>query len=266
MSQATVLDDLTRTHYLEFCVGCGCGYDRRLSTRAFCIFKKLLENFGDKTFWVRPVHIDARNRLSSVTHQHIQNVLLKAKSGDQDSIGELLSVYRDYLLGIAVARLDPRIRARCNPSDVVQETLLEAFRDFHQFRGGLEREFLAWIRQILANNLARMVEVHLLTDKRDLRRERRIEPLPNASSSRLENRDHWFTDNGASPSSALQKKEQLSAVLERISRLPSNYRDVLILRHIEDLSFDEVASRLGKSAGAVRMIWLRALEQLRDLR
>ena len=202
--------------------------------------------------------------MNSVTHQHIQNVLEKAKSGDQDSVGELLGVYRDYLLGIAVARLDPRIRARCNPSDVVQETLLEAFRDFHQFRGGLEREFLAWIRQILANNLARMVEIHLLTDKRDLRRERRIEPVTNASGSRLENRDHWFTDSGASPSSALHKKEQLSAVLERISRLPSNYRDVLILRHIEDLPFDEVASRLGKSTGAVRMIWLRALEQLRE--
>ena len=55
--------------------------------------------------------------MNSVTHQHIQNVLEKAKSGDQDSVGELLGVYRDYLLGIAVARLDPRIRARCNPSD-----------------------------------------------------------------------------------------------------------------------------------------------------
>ncbi|MDX1927549.1 MAG: sigma-70 family RNA polymerase sigma factor [Pirellulaceae bacterium] len=210
------------------------------------------------------MQLDARNRLSSITHQHIQNVLQKAKSGDQESVGELLGVYRDYLLGIAVARLDPRIRARCNPSDVVQETMLEAYRDFHQFRGGHEREFLAWIRQILANNLARMVEVHLLTDKRDLRRERRIEPLPNASGSRLENRDHWFTDNGSSPSSILQKKEQLSAVLERIARLPSNYRDVLILRHIEDLPFDEVGARLGKSAGAVRMLWLRALEQLRE--
>ncbi len=208
--------------------------------------------------------VEARFSLSSITHQHIQNVLQKAKGGDQDSVGELLGVYRDYLLGIAVARIDPRIRARCNPSDIVQETLLEAFRDFHQFRGGLEREFLAWIRQILANNLARMVEVHLLTDKRDLRRERRIEPLPNASGSRLEHRDHWFTDNGTSPSSAMQKKEQLSAVLERISRLPSNYRDVLLLRHIEELPFEEVANRLGKSAGAVRMIWLRALEQLRE--
>jgi RNA polymerase sigma-70 factor, ECF subfamily len=203
--------------------------------------------------------------LSSITHQHIQDVLERAKKGDASCVGELLSVYREYLLGIAVARLDPRIRARCNPSDVVQETLLEAFRDFHQFRGGLEREFLAWIRQILANNLARMVELHLLTDKRDMRRERSLDMSLDANGSRLERRDHWFTDGGTSPSSALNQKEQLQTTLERISKLPSHYRDVLLLRHIEELSFEEVAERLGKSSGAVRMIWLRALEQLRQI-
>jgi RNA polymerase sigma-70 factor, ECF subfamily len=202
--------------------------------------------------------------LSSKTQQHIQSVLERAKGGDAACVGELLGVYRDYLLGIAVARLDPRIRTRCTPSDVVQETLLEAFRDFHQFRGGLEREFLAWIRQILANNMARMVEQHLLTDKRDIRRERRIELLPGINESKLEKRDHWFTDGGASPSSVMHKKEQLTTMLARIGKLPAHYRDVLLLRHIEELSFDEVANRLGKSAGAVRMIWLRALEQLRD--
>ncbi len=196
--------------------------------------------------------------------QHIQNVLQKAKAGDAASVGELLAVYRDYLLGIAVARLDPRVRARCNPSDVVQETLMEAYRDFHQFRGGLEREFLAWIRQILSNNLARMVELHLLTDKRDLRRERPIEQNV-VGESRLERRDYWLTDSGQSPSSAMQRQEQLASMLERINKLPAHYRDVLLLRHIEELSFDAVAERLGKSAGAVRMIWLRALEQLREV-
>lgn len=206
----------------------------------------------------------ARSSLSPNQSQHIQNVLEKAKAGDTSCVGELLAVYRDYLLGIAVAKLDPRVRARCNPSDVVQETLLEAYRDFHQFRGGLEREFLAWIRQILSNNLARMVELHLLTDKRDLRRERPIEQAV-VGESKLERRDYWLTDDGKSPSSVLQKKEQLASMLERINKLPAHYRDVLLLRHIEELSFDDVAARVGKSAGAVRMIWLRALEQLREV-
>ena len=206
----------------------------------------------------------ARSSLSPNQSHYIQNVLEKAKAGDASCVGELLAVYRDYLLGIAVAKLDPRVRARCNPSDVVQETLMEAFRDFHQFRGGLEREFLAWIRQILSNNLARMVELHLLTDKRDMRRERPIEQAV-VGESKLERRDYWLTDDGKSPSSVLQKKEQLATMLERINKLPAHYRDVLLLRHIEELSFDDVAVRVGKSTGAVRMIWLRALEQLREV-
>jgi len=203
--------------------------------------------------------------LSSISKISVQEVLQKAQDGDSQCLGELLSVYRGYLLGIAVARLDVRVRARCNPSDIVQETMLEAFRDFHQFRGGLEREFLAWIRQILANNLARAVQTHLLTGKRDMRREQQIDPHSTSNSSRLENHTHWFTEQAASPSSLLQRSEQLSVVLNRMSELPSHYRDVLVLRHIEELTFDEVAARLGKTSGAVRMIWLRALETLREV-
>ena len=217
------------------------------------------------TIWPSSGHwLLARSSLSPNQSQYVQNVLEKAKAGDASCVGELLGVYRDYLLGIAVAKLDPRVRARCNPSDVVQETLMEAFRDFHQFRGGLEREFLAWIRQILSNNLARMVELHLLTDKRDMRRERPIEQAV-VGESKLERRDYWLTDDCQSPSSVLQNKEQLATMLERINKLPAHYRDVLLLRHIEELSFDDVAMRVGKSAGAVRMIWLRALEQLREV-
>ena len=203
--------------------------------------------------------------MSSISQYRVQEVLKRAQDGDSESLGELLSVYRGYLLGIAVARLDLRVRARCNPSDIVQETMLEAFRDFHHFRGGLEREFLAWIRQILANNLLKAVQTHLLTEKRDIRREQQIDPRSQSYGSRLEKQTNWFTDRGASPSSVLQKREQLSVVLEQISKLPSHYRDVLVLRHIEELSFDDVAARLGKSSGAVRMIWLRALETLREV-
>jgi RNA polymerase sigma-70 factor, ECF subfamily len=206
-----------------------------------------------------------RISLSSISQFRVQQVLQKAQNGDSHCLGELLGVYRGYLLGIAVARLDPRVRARCNPSDIVQETMLEAFRDFHQFRGGLEREFLAWIRQILANNLARAVQTHVLTEKRDLRREMQIEPCTTENGSRLEKQTNWFTDRIGSPSSILQKREQLSVVMERMSKLPSHYRDVLVLRHIEELPFEEIAVRLGKTSGAVRMIWLRALETLREV-
>lgn len=174
-------------------------------------------------------------------------------------------MYRGYLLAIAVARIDPRLRPRCDPSDIVQETMLEAFRDFHQFRGQLESEFLGWIRQILAHNLARAVKQHVLVEKRDVRKEVSATIESSSNQSRLEMRQHWFADSAASPSSLVQRQEQLQNVLDRVAKLPSHYRDVLLLRHIEELSFDEVAKRLGKSSGAVRMIWLRALETLREV-
>ncbi|MEQ1827910.1 MAG: sigma-70 family RNA polymerase sigma factor [Pirellula sp.] len=198
----------------------------------------------------------------TVSNQRIRDVIQKAQNGDAQSLGELLAVYRGYLIGIAVAKLDPRLRARCNPSDIVQETMLEAFRDFPQFRGELEREFLAWIRQILANNLARAVQTHLLANKRDVRREKQIGAA--SSGSRLEKQENWIAGKDASPSSVLQKKELLHNVLNRVAKLPPHYRDVLVLRHIEEMPFEEIATRLGKSSGAVRMIWLRALESLRE--
>jgi RNA polymerase sigma-70 factor, ECF subfamily len=202
---------------------------------------------------------------NSALNTKVSEILVKAKRGDHESIGLLLDTYRGYLLGIAVAKMDSRLRARCNASDIVQDTLLEAFRDFHQFRGGMEREFLAWIRQILANNLARAIQTHVLTDKRDLRREVTIQPALGSHPSRLERRDQWLAESDISPSSKLQKKEELDSVLNRIAKLPAHYRDVLVLRHFEELSFEEVAQRLGKSSGAVRMIWVRALESLREI-
>lgn len=192
-------------------------------------------------------------------------VLQRALEGHTSELEELLSMYRGYLLALAVARMDPRLRPRCDASDIVQETMLEAFRDFRQFRGQHESEFLGWIRQILAHNLACAVKQHLLVEKRDIRKEIENPMHLTSSESRLEIRENWFVDSAASPSSIVQKQEQLQNVLDRIAKLPSHYRDVLLLRHIEELSFEEVAQRLGKTSGAVRMIWLRALESLREV-
>ncbi|MBL8870543.1 MAG: sigma-70 family RNA polymerase sigma factor [Planctomycetaceae bacterium] len=192
-------------------------------------------------------------------------VLKKALEGHASELEELLSMYRGYLLALAVARMDPRLRPRCDASDIVQDTMLEAFRDFRQFRGQQESEFLGWIRQILAHNLACAVKQHVLVEKRDIRKEVETPMQLAANESRLEMHENWFVDSAASPSSIVQKQEQLQSVLDRISKLPSHYRDVLLLRHIEELSFEEVAQRLGKTSGAVRMIWLRALESLREV-
>jgi RNA polymerase sigma-70 factor (ECF subfamily) len=83
----------------------------------------------------------------------------------------LLELYANYLRVLAASNIGRRLRARVSPSDVVQETFFEAHRDFAKFNGHTEREFMAWLRRILVNNLARLVERHLQADKRDVRRE-----------------------------------------------------------------------------------------------
>src|SRR5215470_14764130 len=101
----------------------------------------------------------------------------RAKRGSKSSLGSLLEQYRNYLVVLAATQIEKRLQPRVSPSDVVQETMLRAHKNFAQFRGTTEPELLAWLRQILVNNLARFVEQHVLAARRDVRREVSIERL-----------------------------------------------------------------------------------------
>ena len=194
-------------------------------------------------------------------------LLAEAKSGMVESLGSLLELYANYLRLLAASQIDRRLRARVSPSDVVQETFYEAQRDFNQFRGGTERELLAWLRRILVNNLARLVERHVLAAKRDVRREISLERIGAAverSSARLE---EVLVDQGASPSSNVQNRERAAILADLLAELPGDYAEVLLSRHVKGLPFKEVAEQMERSEGAVRMLWMRAIGRLRrDLR
>ena len=85
----------------------------------------------------------------------------RARCGDAEKLGALLENYRNYLSVLAMTQIDRRLLPRVSPSDVVQETVLRACNKFAQFRGGTEAELLAWLRQILVNNLANFIEKHM---------------------------------------------------------------------------------------------------------
>jgi RNA polymerase sigma-70 factor (ECF subfamily) len=192
-------------------------------------------------------------------------LLTQALGGAEGCRGQLLQLYSNYLKLLARAQLDERIRARVSPSDVVQESLLEAHRDFAQFRGRSANEFLAWLRQILVHNLAHVLDRHLTAEKRDVRREVAMEAI-GASLERSAMRFvQVLADDSASPSAAAMQQEQLLALADALTELPEDYRDVIVLRHMEALSFKEIAERMQRSEGAVRMLWLRAMDQLRSL-
>jgi RNA polymerase sigma-70 factor (ECF subfamily) len=146
----------------------------------------------------------------------------------------------------------------------VQEAFFEAHRDFNQFRGQSTAEFVAWLRRIVVNNILRVVEQHLLAEKRDVRREISLDEIGRRleqSTVRLETLLAVETD---SPSHCAVRREHEIQLADALAELPDDYREIIVLRHIEDLPFEEVAHRMDRSAGAVRMLWLRAIKTLRE--
>lgn len=191
-------------------------------------------------------------------------LLAQAKTGSSESLGRLLQLYRNYLRILVVAQLEAKLRSRVSPSDVVQETFFEAHRDFTKFRGETTPEFLGWLRRILVNNLHTVIEKHVLAGKRDVRREISVDRLGAALEKSTMRLEAILPDPGATPSVHLQRREMRSELADQLAALPADYREVIVMRHLEGLPFEEIGVRMERSAGAVRMLWLRAIKQLRE--
>ncbi len=187
----------------------------------------------------------------------------RARQGSQSSLGQLLQHYRNYLVVLAATQIEKRLQPRVSPSDAVQETLLRAHKNFGQFRGTTEQELLAWLRQILVNNLAKFVEQHMLAARRDVRREISLERIGAALERSTIQLAALVPDSEKSPSMAVEEREEAVVLADRLAQLPGDYRRVLVLRNLQGLSFDEVAAKMDRSVGAARMLWLRAIDRLR---
>jgi RNA polymerase sigma-70 factor (ECF subfamily) len=183
-------------------------------------------------------------------------VLHTARSGCEATVWDLLALCRDYLLQVAADRLDPALRAKANPSDLVHETLLEAYRDFAAFRGHSEAEWLGWLRRMLVHNLANFERRYFGTAMRQARREVSLAAAGPADA---------VASPGASPSSVLIAGERDRAVERHLQRLPEDYRLVILWHNRDGLAFDEIGRRLGRSVAAVRRLWSRAIDRLQEV-
>lgn len=170
--------------------------------------------------------------------------------------------YQPWLTLLARVEIDSRFHGKFSESDAVQQTLMEAWQDWDNFRGENEQQRLAWLRKILAHQLAHLARHFAGTQKRNVAREVSIEHSLAQSSMRL---DAMLVAPTRSPADSLDQREQQLALAATLERLPADYRDVLVMRHLEDLTHAEVADRMGRSVGAVRMLWVRALAQLREI-
>lgn len=183
--------------------------------------------------------------------------LASARAGSLDALGQALQTCRNYLLQIASQELDSDLRAKGGASDLVQETFLEAQRDFACFRGNSSAELLGWLRQILVNNVANFTRRYL-AGKRDLGRE---VSLADADSERSE---PGLADSGLTPSTQAVEREQAESMWLALAQLPDDYRQVLILRFQEGRSFDEIGVLMNRTPQAARKLWSRAMDRLRQ--
>jgi RNA polymerase sigma-70 factor, ECF subfamily len=172
-----------------------------------------------------------------------------------------LEHFRNYLVLLARLKLDRKLQAKLDASDVVQQTLLEAHQALESFRGDDTAAQAAWLRQILARNLANAVR-DLTRGKRDVRKERSLNADLDASASRLEG---WLAAEQSSPSQKLERHERAVCLAEALAQLPPTQRDAVVLRHFQQMSLAEIAAELDCTTAAVTGLLQRGLKNLRNL-
>jgi RNA polymerase sigma-70 factor, ECF subfamily len=182
-------------------------------------------------------------------------------AGPDQVVATELERYRSWLGLLARLQVDARFRAKFDPSDIVQQTLLEAVRDWPQFRGGSEAELAAWLRQILAHVQLHEVRRYGGAQRRDIGREVSLEEALAESSRRL---GAALAAPGSSPSEQAGRHELELRLADALARLPVDHAEIIVLRNVEGLSHEEAARRMGRGVGAVRMLWIRALARLRQ--
>jgi RNA polymerase sigma-70 factor (ECF subfamily) len=189
-----------------------------------------------------------------------EHLLRLARAGSSPALGQLLELYRRYLTLLARLQVSRRLQGKADAEDLVQDTFLKVARDFALFQGTTEKEWLGWLRQVLAWQVAHLVRRYLGTQRRDARLERELEADVDQSSRLL---GVVLAAPGSTPSQRAARREQAVLLADALDRLPGHYREVLILRHLEGLSVAEVAGRLGRSVDSVKNLWTRALGRLR---
>lgn len=199
--------------------------------------------------------------VNSVTRPSIEQLIALARQGDTEALGQVLELFRNYMKLLARLQIDRRFQGKVDPSDLVQETFLESHRDFAAFRGSTEREFVAWLRKILVRNLVDRVGRYYGAKRRDVGLERSLQDEVDRSSEML---GRQFMAGGSTPSEKAQQRETSVRLADALQRLPPHYREVLVLRHLQQLSFAEVAKRMNRSVDSVDKIWVRALACLRS--
>lgn len=193
--------------------------------------------------------------------RQVSELIAAVRLGNEAAIDQLLGQVEPWLFVLARSRIESRFAAKFESADVVQQTLVQAARDLGDFRGASEAEFLAWIRRILAHVLAHEIRRYAGTQMRDLDCEVSLDRDLTSVSHRL---GDLLPGEGPTPSQGAIKTDRQLQLARLLARLSADDREVLVLRHVEGMAYEEIARRMNRQPGAVRMLWVRALARLRQ--
>jgi RNA polymerase sigma-70 factor, ECF subfamily len=183
-----------------------------------------------------------------------QTILDEARRGDSIALGAILEHFRPYIRTISEALCEGKLLGKLDDSDLVQESLLIAHRGFQEFQGASIPQLARWLRRIVIRCFGHELRKFRGTRKRDASREKsidRLEDIPNSSQT--------------SPSELAIREEQSAMIVEALAELSEEMQTVLLGRHVDDLSYAEIARGLGRTESAVRVLYTRALHRLREL-
>ena len=194
--------------------------------------------------------------LVSLDADQFVELVEQAQAGSDEAREEVLRSLQSYLLAIANREMYSALRPKVGASDLVQRTLHQAEQGLHNFQGATQEKLLAWVKQILRNEINQVRRTYFATDKRDIRRE-----VPASGDSNLRRQ---IVDTCPTPATEAALQEEAARLRKAMAQLSADHRNVLMLRNWERLSFQDIGVRMDRSADAAKKLWARALAQLRE--
>ena len=183
--------------------------------------------------------------------------LIAARAGSRQALGELLNSYRNYLHLVAVQKLGLDLQPKVGASDLVQDTFVDAQKDFAEFQGTTSAEFANWLERMLVHNIVDCVRQFRETEKRQINREVSLDQVGADGQPVID------VEQASTPSGHAVAREEEVRLERELSRLPDDYRQAIVLRNHGGRSFEEIGNLLNRSPDAARKLWGRAVLRLR---
>lgn len=181
----------------------------------------------------------------------IADLIPLAQAGDASALGRLLDLHRDYLRGLAVQQLAPKLKGRLDGSDIVQQTCLSVHKQIGEFVGTEPAEFVAWLRQIHERNIRNAARNQLQVQKRAVDREEARE-------------QHDVAGHETTPSQIVMRDEEASRLRAAMQHLPDDEREAVRLRYFENWTLQQIGEHLGLNSDAVVWLMKRSMKHLKE--